>query len=193
MDLSTTQLTHRSTNQQTDQLTNYSTKQATSGIHGGYRLVSTYDLPDSKPFRGVFRSKLWSSQIWSFPWGGGYFRVNFGHLKSEFFHWGVFRSKLWSSQIWSFPFVGGGVFLSKLWSAQIWSFPFGGAFRFEIPERGFLENLDTNFTVWGMCTQTCLCIIDSLSHTTYVETNQDIFKWTDWLIKHSTNWPTCQR
>ena len=24
----------------------------TSGIHGGYRLVSTYNLPDSKPFGG---------------------------------------------------------------------------------------------------------------------------------------------
>ena len=24
----------------------------TSGIHGGYRLVSTYDLPDSKPLGG---------------------------------------------------------------------------------------------------------------------------------------------
>ena len=34
------------------------------GIHGGYRLGSTYDLPDSRPTReGVFRSKLWSSQI----------------------------------------------------------------------------------------------------------------------------------
>ena len=65
---------------------------------------------------GVFQSKLWSSQIWSFPLGGyfgvnfghlksevfhlgGYFGVNFGHLKSEVFHLGVFWSKLWSSQI----------------------------------------------------------------------------------------------
>ena len=29
-----------------------------------------------------------------FHWGGGYSRVNFGHLKSEVFHWGVFQSKL---------------------------------------------------------------------------------------------------
>ena len=36
----------------------------TSGIHGGYRLVSTYDLPDCKPIGGeVFWSKVWSSQI----------------------------------------------------------------------------------------------------------------------------------
>ena len=42
--------------------------------------------------------------------GGGYFRVNFGHLKSEVFrNEGVFRSKLWSSQIWSFPKWGGGI------------------------------------------------------------------------------------
>ena len=44
---------------------------STSGIHGGYRLVSTYDLPDCKPMGG-----------------GGYSGVNFGHLKSEVFQWG---------------------------------------------------------------------------------------------------------
>ena len=62
---------------------------------------------------GVFQSKLWWSQIWSFPkwWGGGYSGVNFGDPKSEVFQnggGGVFRSKLWSSQIWSFPKWGGG-------------------------------------------------------------------------------------
>ena len=41
----------------------------TSGIPGGYRLVSTYDLLD-------------------FPKWGGYFGVNFGHLKSEVFQRG---------------------------------------------------------------------------------------------------------
>ena len=48
-------------------------KEEASGIHGGYRLVSTYNLPDCKPTGGggVFRSKLWSSQIWSFSFGGG--------------------------------------------------------------------------------------------------------------------------
>ena len=46
--------------------------------------VSTYDLPDCKTMGG-----------------GGYFRVNFGHLKSEVFRneGEVFQSKLWSSQI----------------------------------------------------------------------------------------------
>ena len=38
----------------------------TSGIHGGYRLVSTYDLPDCKTTRG-----------------GEYFGVDFEHPKSE--------------------------------------------------------------------------------------------------------------
>ena len=44
-----------------------SLQHVTSGIPGGYRLVSTYDLPDF------------------LKWGGGYFGVNFGHLKSEVF------------------------------------------------------------------------------------------------------------
>ena len=38
---------------------------------GDTDLVSTYDLPDSKPMGA-----------------GGYFGVNFGHLKSDVFHWG---------------------------------------------------------------------------------------------------------
>ena len=97
----------------------------------------------------VFWSKLWSSQIWSFSFGGrGYSRVNFGHLKSEVFHfggWGVFQTKLWSSQIWSFSFWGVGgysrvnfghlkseVFHMVGYSgvnfglSQIWSFSLGG-------------------------------------------------------------------
>ena len=128
---------------------------------------------------GVFQSKLWSSQIWSLPFGGGgYFGVNFGHLKSEVFHWGggLFQSKLWSSQIWSFPWGGGyfGVNFGHLKSEVFhWG---GGAFWSEVPESPFLENLDKNFLFEVNCTETCLCITDSLSHTTYVETNQ-IFNW----------------
>ena len=128
---------------------------------------------------GVFRSKLWSFQIWSFPklggWGGR----------------GVFQSKLWSSQIWSFlkwggvfrsklghlkseVFQNGGVLCSKLWSSQIWSFPkwgWGGGFLVWNSRKGLSGEFGQKFTVWGMCTETCLCITDSLSHTTYVETN----------------------
>ena len=53
----------------------------------------------------------------------------------------------------------------------------GGAVWSEIPERGFLENLDKNLLFEVNCTETCLCITDSLSHTTYVETKkQDQFK-----------------
>ena len=82
---------------------------AFSEMEGGYSRVN-FDHLKSEVFwngGGVFRSKLWSSQIWSFPkWGGG-----------------VFQSKLWSSQIWSFLKWGdGGLFQSKLWSSQIWSF-----------------------------------------------------------------------
>ena len=46
-----------------------------------------------------------------------------------------------------------------------------GAFWSEIPERGFLENLAKNLLFEVNGTETCLCITDSLSHTTYVETN----------------------
>ena len=56
-------------------------KNETSGIPGGYRLVSTYDLTHFPNLAG-----------------GVYSGVNFGHLKSEVFrNGGVFQSKLWSS------------------------------------------------------------------------------------------------
>ena len=84
---------------------------------GDTDLVATYDLPDSESTGGFFIGGGYSrvnfghlkSDVFSL---GGYSRVNFGHLKSKVFHWG-----------------GGG--LSGL----------------KIPERSFLENLDTNFTV----------------------------------------------
>ena len=44
-------------------------------------------------------SKLWSSQIWSFSFlGEGYSGVNFGHLKSEVFHWGEGGFLVWNSR-----------------------------------------------------------------------------------------------
>ena len=90
-------------------------------------------LQDYDKGEGVFRSKLWSSQIWSFlKWGR------------------VFRSKLWSSQIWSFPKWGGGGFL--VWNSR----------------KGLSGEFGQKFTVQP---ETCLCITDSLLHTTYVETN----------------------
>ena len=81
---------------------------------------------------GVFWSKLWSSQIWTFPKWGGYSGVNFGHLKSELFR-------------------NGGGFL--VWNSR----------------KGLSGKFGQKFTVQP---ETCLCITNSLSHTTYVETKQ---------------------
>ena len=81
----------------------------TSGIPGGYRLVSTYDLPD-----------------FSEMGGGGYFGVNFGHLKSEVFRnagGGDFGVNFGHLKSEVFRNAGGGGFRSKLWSTQILSFP----------------------------------------------------------------------
>ena len=57
-----------------------------NGGGGGYSGVN-FGHPKSEVFQngGIFRSKLWSSQIWSFPKWGGYSGVNFGHPKSEVF------------------------------------------------------------------------------------------------------------
>ena len=71
---------------------------------------------------------------------------------------------------------GGGVFWSELWSTQIWSLQLvggGGYSGTKFQNRGVLENLDKNLLFEVNCTETCLCITESLSHTTYVETNQN--------------------
>ena len=108
-------------------------------------------LSDNFHWGGVFWSKLWSSQIWSFPkWGG------------------VFRSKLWSSK--SEVFQNGGVFQSKLWSSQIWSFPKwgGGVSGLQFQKGAFWK-------IWTKiyCSARNLLVHhSSLSHTTYVETNK---------------------
>ena len=73
--------------------------------------------------------------------GEGYSGVNFGHPKSEVFrngggYSGVNFGHPKSEVFWN---GGGG----------------GGAFWSSIPERGFLENLDHEFTVQP---ETCLCI-----------------------------------
>ena len=46
----------------------------------------------------------------------------------------------------------------------------GGDVLYQIPEQGVLANLSTNF---ALPLSGILCITDSLSHTTYVETNKE--------------------
>ena len=87
---------------------------STSGIPGGYRLVSTYDLPGCKT---ILRFEIWS---FSNFWGG---ILKLSDLESlTIFIGGVF----WNSQIWTlWQFSFGGVF----WNSQIWTlwqFSFGG-------------------------------------------------------------------
>ena len=151
---------------------------------GIQKLVSTYDLPKLQnclnfnlgggEYSGVRTEKYSKCQdLLKFQVSGGYSGV---------------RTKKYSKcqDLLKFQFSGGGegglytgLKYSKFQYLPKFQFRGGGGLWSEIPERGFLEKLDTNFTVWGYCTQTCLCITDSLSHTTYVETNQ--CSVNDWL------------
>ena len=90
-----------------------------SGIPGGYRLVSTYDLPGCKTilkfeiwsFSDFFGGVFWNSRIWTL-W--------------QFSFWGVF----WNSRIWTlsqFSFWGGILKLSDLDSLTI--FIWGGILK----------------------------------------------------------------
>ena len=79
----------------------------------------------------------------------------------------------------SFHFRGGGGGeggLCGLKFGQIWSFSLGcggGGFWSAIPER-LSGEFGHKFTVR---TESCLCITYSLSHTTYVETNDNLSTW----------------
>ena len=53
-----------------------------------------------------------------------------------------------------------------------------GIFWNRIPEQGCSGESGQKFTVQP---ETCLCITDSLSHTTYVETNKDKLKSVSYL------------
>ena len=119
-------------------------KRKTSGIPGGYRLVSTYDLthfPKWGGYSGVNFGHLQSEVFWNGV--GGYSGVNFGHLKSE-----VFRN-------W-----GGGYSGVNFGHLKSEVFQRGGAFWSEIPERGFLENLDKNL----LFSQKRACASQIVSH-----------------------------
>ena len=68
----------------------------TSGIHGGYRLVSTYDIPDS--------GSLGFGLSDNFHWGGGI--LGHSDLDSDNFHLG---GVFWDTQIWTLTiFILGG-------------------------------------------------------------------------------------
>ena len=87
--------------------------------------------------------------------GGGYSGINFGHPKSEVFrNGGVFRSKLWSSQIWSFLKWGGGPSGLQFQKGAFWKI----------------------WTKIYCAARNLLVHHSSLSHTTYVETN-NLLQW----------------
>ena len=141
------------------------------------------DLPKFQLGGGVLWSQNWKcskgQDLPKFQLGGVLWSQNWKHSNRQ--------------DLPKFQFGGGGVLWSQNWKYSKWQdlpkFQFwkGGGYsgvRTEIPERGSLENLDTNFAVCGYCTQTCLCITDSLSHTTYVETKKK--KKTQMLIVTQT-------
>ena len=102
--------------------------------------------------------------------------LNFNFLKGG----GVFCSSQYSKcQDLSKFKLGGGVFCSSQnSSANIWpTFHFReGGVLYQIPEQGVLANLSKNFAL--PCYFLEGLITDSLSHTTYVETDSDVVEGT---------------
>ena len=116
--------------------------------------------------------------------GGGYSDLNFGQLKSEVHILGGGYSGVVKTQnakiCLNFNFGGGlrGEGEGVLWSSQIktqsqdlakFQFLGGGVPWFWNSREGCSGEFGQKFTVH---TETCLCITDSLSHITYVETNK---------------------
>ena len=90
------------------------------------------------------------------------------------FHWGGGILSQSAKICLNFYFGGGGYSEVKYSKCQdLPKFQLGGGggvvFWNQIPEQGCSGEFGQKFTV---CTETCLCITDSLSHTTYVETNE---------------------
>ena len=133
-------------------------KKKTSGIHGGYRLVSTYDLPDSKLTGGGRGYSLPSQNskcqdLPKFQFSGGGVGVTLCQVKTQ------------SAKIClNFNFRGRGYSLpsqnSKCQDLPKFQFSRGGG-RALFREWGHSRNFEPNFTVQP---ETCLCITDSLPH-----------------------------
>ena len=106
----------------------------TSGIPGGYRLVSTYDLPDCKT--------ILKFEIWSFSdFGGGGYSETLGLGLSDNFHWGGILKVLNLDSLTIF-ILGGILKLSDLDSDN---FHFGG--YSETLGLGLSDNF--HFGFWG--------------------------------------------
>ena len=75
--------------------------------------------------------------------------------------------------------MGGGYFEVKYSKCQdLPKFQFSGGGRYsgtKFKNRGVPENSGKHLLFEVNCTETCLCIIDSLSHTTYLETKTATF------------------
>ena len=109
--------------------------------------------------------------------GGGYSGVNFGHLKSEVFQNGGDSGVNYFGHLKFEVFRNGGGY-SGVNFGHLKSEVFEmGAFWFQT-RKGLSGKFGQKFTVQP---ETCLCITDSLSHTTYVETNQVRHKMCIWL------------
>ena len=166
-----------------------STNSATSGIPGGYRLVSTYDLPGCKT--------ILKFEIWSFSnfFGGRGYSETLGFGLSDNFYWGgiLKLSDLDSLTI----FIGRGGIL-KLSDLDSNNFHLGGyseTLRFGLSDNfhlgGYseLQNREYSVRIWTKISTTPAgsCITDSLSHTTYVETNKatcDYYNLVDIIREH---------
>ena len=108
--------------------------------------------------------------------GRGYSGVNFGHLKSEVFQkGGDSRVNFGHLKSEVFQNVGGGGY-SRVNSGHLKSEVFRngggeGGFLVSNSRKGLSGKFGQKFFVQP---ETCLCITDSLSHTTYVETNKTL-------------------
>ena len=89
-------------------------------VHEVNETVSTGDTDLVSTYLGVNFGHL-KSEVFHWVGGEGYWGVNFGHPKSEVFYWGggVFRGVNFGHPKSEVFHLGGGISRSKLWSSQI--------------------------------------------------------------------------
>ena len=137
-------------------------------------------------FWGVLWSELWSTQIWSLHWGGGSTLI-----------WTLVNSNLKSS------FGGGGTLIWTLVNSNLKSSFGEGTLIWTLVNSNLKSSWGRGGTlIWNSregcsgefgqkiyCSpETCLCITDSLSYTTYVETNYGSTVFLICFFQMSKDW-----
>ena len=153
---------------------------------GGYSEPLGFGLSDNFHFVGVFWTS-WIWTLWQFSFLGGYSEpLGFG-LSDNFHFWGGILNLLDLDSLTIFIWGGGGYSEPLRFGLSDNFYFLGGYSETVLQNRGYSPWIWTKIST----TPAGSCITDSLSHTTYVETNDVLHKPGEYINKYSicVSWP----